>query len=171
MIHRFWHNSTPPHPIIDEYVNNKYQVRDWGMHDVPMPISGVQDKRHLANLLRLMVLWTYGGIWIDHDVIPIIDLESLPKPFAAATGSINSCIMGFPPGHPMLYNALDEAYNHPHGNSIIERSGSVLLHRHLTPDVQLISLPFDSLGHPIPGAPLWAFHLFDTSYSNMKGQP
>lgn len=170
MIHRFWHNDSPPHPIIDEYVNSLYEVADWRLRDLPVNLwqTTNNDYRHVANILRLVLLWTYGGIWLDHDIIPLIDLESLPKPFAAATGSINSCIMGFPAGHPMLYNALDEAINSPQGEGVVQRSGSVLLHRHLTHDVTLHPLPFDSLGHPIQGAPMWAIHLFDTSHSNMK---
>ncbi|XP_030751737.1 lactosylceramide 4-alpha-galactosyltransferase-like [Sitophilus oryzae] len=74
------------------------------------------------TLFRLLLLWKYGGIYMDLDVIVIKSLESLPNNFAAAeSGSkINNDVIGFSKkgvGHDHVQVSLEDLSDKYKGDS------------------------------------------------------
>lgn len=172
-VHRFWHGDAPlPYPIIDNYVARSYQTIDWTLNNLPFDIQALAVEsgqyvgddvvRHYSNVARLYVLHVHGGIYLDHDIIPLVNLEHVPMPFAGSYGGIHAAIwpgiMGFPPEHPMIAEALNRLADVDTPGSALTVSGFYMLRDCLTPDVNLHSLSCDSTGLPIPGPP-FAFHV------------
>lgn len=77
---------------------------------------------HMSDVFRLLLLWKYGGIYMDLDVIVIKSLESLPNNFAAAeSGSkINNDVIGFSKkgvGHDHVQVSLEDLSDKYKGDS------------------------------------------------------
>lgn len=173
MIHRFWVGT--PHPraawtgaAIDTSCAG--DRRDWTPATLPASIDQPDDPdpRHVANLVRYQLLHTFGGLWLDHDVIPLANLCTGRQPWVAGMGPLRSaCAMWFPePGHPLLEALVDEAAD---TGPATERSGdrhlARLLPRYHDVEVNERVLPFDSTGRRVRGlrgAPM-ALHLWETS--------
>lgn len=165
LIHRYWTGpEQPPHePWLGAVVRSMagtHEVVDWTDDTLPPAVSMLVDSctaqvapryalKHRSNLVRLALLTREGGVWLDHDVIPLVRLDQLEPPWIAATGSTPcSCAMAFPMLHPMLRRVLSAALDapgSPHATSMFV-SGEQLIARHLTRDVQLVRLPFDASG-------------------------
>lgn len=173
-VHRFWHgNSPPPYPVIDRYVAKSYQTLDWSFDNLPWLVQSLAKEsaervelvdipRHYANVARICILLEHGGVYLDHDIIPLTNLETLPGPFIGSYGGIHRAVwpgvMSFPADHPMLLDALCHLYEPGEREGLLEVSGSQLLADCLTDDVTLRTLSCDSTGFPIPGDP-FAFHV------------
>ncbi|XP_030760933.1 lactosylceramide 4-alpha-galactosyltransferase-like [Sitophilus oryzae] len=84
---------------------------------------------HTSDILRLLVLWRYGGIYLDLDVVVLKSLETFPDNFAGAQSIdvLANGVMGFSKegkGHEYVekclenametFNGSDWAYNGPH---------------------------------------------------------
>lgn len=54
-------------------------------------------KIHLSDVLRLVTLWKYGGIYLDLDMIVLQRLDLWPKNFACLESKsyINNAVLGF----------------------------------------------------------------------------
>lgn len=100
-------------------------LQDWTLETV-MPVLGDElglamvaeaDPRHIANVVRYALLYSYGGLWLDHDVLPLEDLRSdgpWTAGFRAPSYRREGCAMFFPePGHPMLAELLNAATAEP----------------------------------------------------------
>jgi mannosyltransferase OCH1-like enzyme len=71
----------------------------------------------ISDIIRLLALYQYGGIYVDTDVMPIKSFDSLTeydKPFLAkrSSKSFESAIMGCPPQHPVMKDVLDALPSH-----------------------------------------------------------
>ncbi|KAK4771309.1 hypothetical protein SAY87_031841 [Trapa incisa] len=72
--------------------------------------------QNLSNLLRLAVLYKYGGVYIDTDFIAIKEFIGLRNSIGAQsinpeTGKwtrINNAVMAFDRGHPLLFKFMEE---------------------------------------------------------------
>lgn len=175
MIHRFW--IGPPHPratwtgtVIDTTCAGTR--RDWTPDTLPASIDVPDDPdpRHVANVVRYQLLHEFGGLWLDHDVIPLTNLCRARGPWVAGMGPHRSaCVMWFPePGHPLLAALVDDAMLTTTGLSR-DRSGDRLLGRLLPRyhdvGVNEAVLPYDSVGRRVRrlhGQPE-AIHLWETS--------
>lgn len=185
-IHRFWtSDSPPPYPILDKYVSLSYDARDWTFDNLPLDIRDIinmstkyltdsQDAvRHCSNVARLYILFNHGGIYIDHDILPLVNLEQITQPFVGSSGATHptawSCLLGFQPEHPVLDEALSHVANIKGSESQLPLSllsGSQLINTLLTPDITLVPLACDSIGRPFPNQySAVAFHLSSTSYA------
>lgn len=126
-----------------------------------------QSWAHAANLVRWALLAEYGGVWLDHDVIPLVDLTALPLPWCASVGQeFVSCAIGLAAGDPLAaamlaagleWGALQDGdqaavasgdgllngWAGPHRSARIKR----LARHHLAP----IPLPFDAEGACVDG--------------------
>lgn len=126
------------------------------------------DHRHVANIARYALLHRYGGLWLDHDLVPLGDLTAELDPWVAGVGSRpEGFAMWFPePGHPALAAILDELRTMPGDGPAPARSGAQVLAAHVArhqvavrPDLA----PLDSTGRvSYRGRPL-AIHLWATS--------
>ncbi|KAH8402944.1 hypothetical protein KR222_000557 [Zaprionus bogoriensis] len=84
---------------------------------------------HLSDLLRLLSLYRYGGIYLDMDVVVLRNLEYLPLNFVVAENSVlmgnavigvnyggigRKIIQSFLDDYKLNYNATDYIDNGPH---------------------------------------------------------
>ncbi|GFY91832.1 alpha 1,4-glycosyltransferase family protein [Actinidia rufa] len=72
--------------------------------------------QNLSNLLRLALLYKFGGVYIDTDVIILKSLSKLRNVIGAQTidletgnwSRLNNAVMVFDKGHPLLYKFIQE---------------------------------------------------------------
>lgn len=172
MIHRYW-TGDPVSEWSGKAIRSLHadvEVRDWTDDTLPRALVEWLDQhnddviagdrlRHRANLVRYWLLNEYGGWWVDHDVVLLERLNSLPYPMAAAHHTLCTCVLGLPAGHVMLTEALrriNEA--RPSQGRSMDVSGERFLDRLRTPDVTLLPLAYDSLGGHLGGT--WAVHFY-----------
>uniref|UniRef100_A0A1J3IDN6 Alpha 1,4-glycosyltransferase domain-containing protein n=1 Tax=Noccaea caerulescens TaxID=107243 RepID=A0A1J3IDN6_NOCCA len=81
-------------------------------------------EQNLSNLLRLVLLYKYGGIYLDTDVIIIKPLTSLHNVIGAQTvdpvtrkwSRLNNAVLIFDKNHPLLKRFIDEFARTFNGN-------------------------------------------------------
>lgn len=175
LIHRFWSGPGHPHAAWTADALAAFHAEatlvEW---DVPsaeqqlgLTLDASDDPRHLSNVVRYAALLVHGGLWVDHDVIPLARLDH-PRPYTAAIRwHREGAVMWFPtPGHPMLADLLAVASDprrRPRPSP--RRSGAQVLRQvgRAHPDVEARDLfTVDASGSPISRAPL-VHHLWDTS--------
>ncbi|KAK1412416.1 hypothetical protein QVD17_33655 [Tagetes erecta] len=96
-------NNTPAKAWFDHIKN--------GNHD-PGEIPLAQN---LSNLIRLVVLYKYGGVYIDSDFISLKDFSGLRNSIGAQSAArsghwtrLNNAVLIFDKNHPLLYNFIEE---------------------------------------------------------------
>lgn len=165
VIHRFWMGGEPPmEPWLGDVVrmtNPTSPLRDlrdivavpYDIPDTLLSDDARQLGRHTANVVRWNLLYEHGGIYLDHDVIP---LRALPEGrWVAAHGTPCNCAISLPEPHdPAADLALDTIYSaKPHELST-HASGEVLLAA-LMATLPQVSLMFDSAGRVLdPTSPI-----------------
>ncbi len=178
LIHRYWTGDRPPpaEPWLHQVIARLHPgdpVRDWVDATLPPGLVArldvdplAADPRHRANVARWWLLRRYGGIWLDHDVIP---LRPLPRGvWTASLGRTRTgCAIRVPVGHGLPEAMLDAIDARPTSRSArpVDVSGDHLLQRVAAgwPDVAALGLPFDAVGAPMPVGFPWAVHLWATS--------
>jgi hypothetical protein len=176
MIHRYWHG-----PPADEWtgkclrsIHPDMQVTDWTDELLPEQVvdwlyehqHDVREAdyfRHRANMVRLWLLNEYGGWWVDHDVLLLQPLTTLPYPMVAAHGTMAcNSVMGLPAGHPLLAEMLTVAdAAQPSDARSPDVCGERVLDRlrHDHPDVHLLRLAYSPAGRWQHST--WAIHLYN----------
>jgi 2-hydroxychromene-2-carboxylate isomerase len=142
MVHRF--STDGYEPFVDHRAALERfggLVVDWEAQDWPdyvrlakqtAHLVREQDQaNHIANVVRLGILLTYGGWWVDWDLTPLSSFHDLPFPATAAhrNGIRCTCWMAFPKQHRVLARAL-MAIKHSSGSPAglaAEVSGEQLL--------------------------------------------
>ncbi|XP_076266976.1 lactosylceramide 4-alpha-galactosyltransferase-like [Rhynchophorus ferrugineus] len=76
---------------------------------------------HTSDVLRYLLLWKYGGIYADLDVVVIKNLDPIPENFAGAQDDVYlaSGVMGFNKygiGHKHVESCLNDIAQHYDGN-------------------------------------------------------
>ncbi|XP_010933001.2 uncharacterized protein At4g19900-like [Elaeis guineensis] len=72
--------------------------------------------QNLSNLLRLAILYKYGGVYIDTDVIVVRSFDGLRNAIGAQTADaetgnwsrLNNAVMVFDEKHPLVYEFIEE---------------------------------------------------------------
>jgi len=135
--------------------------------------------RHTSNMIRYQVLGEIGGIWVDHDVIPLRSFEPLAQAgafTASIEGHREGSVLGFPPGHPMLAHLLHEIGANSirdlkscslSGAETLDRIGRSYSDVRLEPAV----LPFDAMGHSTGVRDPYCVHLWSTSSARWASTP
>lgn len=182
-IHRYW--TGIQEPPFNRYITRAVRsamspgdtLTDWTDRSLPSDILARVDNqsgkvrkhdalRHRGNIVRLELLYRYGGVWLDHDLLPLQRLSSLPQPSTAAVALRQrcSCFMSFPAAHSALQDVLAAIEAAPLSNTAtsMEVSGERLLNRMLGDDVKHLLLPMDAAGRPIRRGSPWAVHLWNT---------
>ena len=127
MIPRILHRVVPEN-VPEEYENYWRTARelhpDWDLRTWQDPIDPegfesahlwphVESGAQLAGLIRLEVLWKFGGIYLDMDVEPIRSLEPLLQTSGFACWEdgrvIPDAVLGFEAGHSAIRECLDRA--------------------------------------------------------------
>ena len=178
LIHRFWVGPPrPEHIWITEVVRKIHpnaELKNWTLDTLPRNpkemIRGSDTPGHLSNMVRHWALYELGGLWLDHDVIPLRNLTEASEPWTAALGSVREgSSMWFPhQAHPMMGEmlAIGLASSSLTRNPV-ERSGSMHLRKvgARYPDVgyEQRVLPIDALGRKrVFDGDIWAVHLWST---------
>ncbi|KAK9069968.1 hypothetical protein SSX86_010366 [Deinandra increscens subsp. villosa] len=100
--------------------------------------------QNLSNLIRLVVLYRYGGVYLDTDFIPLNDFNGLRNSIGAQSVDqfgnwtrLNNAVLVFDKKHPLLYRFIEEfastfdgnrwGFNGPYLVSrVVERGGGKL---------------------------------------------
>lgn len=178
MIHRYWGGPNPPPPFSHfsfnalASLNPNHYLMDWTDETLPPDIlemcATLQYQvhpadywRHRANIIRLALLNTFGGWWYDHDVIPLLPVDALPYPVAAAHGSLCNSFLGYPAASSELSMVLSEIVGrNVIGGRSVDVSGEVFLDSRLT--CQRLNYPLDSHGQALPCETVFAVHLYNS---------
>ncbi|XP_066137544.1 lactosylceramide 4-alpha-galactosyltransferase-like [Euwallacea fornicatus] len=82
------------HFNVNKYVKNSPVENLWAEEIIKKSSYPVA---HASDVLRLLTLWKYGGIYLDLDVIVIKNMENLPDNFAGAQSDnlVANGVMGF----------------------------------------------------------------------------
>lgn len=178
-VHRYWTGADQPPGFpfngrVQREMHGESRVVDWTDRTLHPDIlkaldaketvvpPGAARMRHRANIARWWLLWRYGGVWADHDVIPLVDLLALPRPFIAAhaDGTVCTCIIGMDPGDPWADQAISRIETAEPADRPVYASGERLVDRATPQRVRTIPLPFTHDGRRVPGSYLWAIHTF-----------
>lgn len=160
IVHRAW-NGEDPWPWVTEAIRSTHRGHAITHHR--LPTDDPRTARRLSNVLRVKLLHDLGGLWLDHDVVPLRCLADVsPEPWLAGLGrSPEGCAMWFPePGHPFLAHCQGSLQVDP--DELLANVLARALKAHpvrLEPRV----LPFDAVGHRTPTFDVWAVHLWGTS--------
>jgi hypothetical protein len=185
-VHRFWTGAPRPGhqwtTAVVQWAHPDADVAEWTTETLPPDLLALldpgDDPRHLSNVARYWLLHEYGGLWLDHDVIPLRDLTGGQQPWTASLrGRREGAAMWFPaPGHLMLAELVAVAAlgASPSAPSPI-RSGARVLHRVglRYPEVAYEPrvLPLDALGRHTGIGEVWAVAQWQTSSANLSRAP
>jgi mannosyltransferase OCH1-like enzyme len=124
VFHQIW---VGPDPFPGEYVRYQqtwlerhpgWELRFWTEENLPEPLRRPEAAERLrvpaerANILRLELLWRFGGVYVDTDfecfrsIEPLIEDAEVFISLAKA-GKVNNALMGSIAGHPLLDEALE----------------------------------------------------------------
>lgn len=177
-IHRFW---TGPLPTTEPYhgvvLSRLGRLHDWTDSTLPPEVVDWLDRsaeqvteatraQHRGNMVRWWALRLHGGIWFDHDALPVVRLEELGELWTCAVSEQQrtTCGAAFPVGHPLPVAMLDHIRHHAGpGMPSWELSGDRAMDRLCPPDVPRIVLPLDAAGH-LTGAPARIMHSWASTH-------
>lgn len=178
-MHRFWIGDPRPQHLWITLVVAQSQpdLIDWTWDSLPKELTSQldpnDDPRHLSNLVRYWLLYEYGGLYLDSDVIPLRNLTGAPNPWTASLrGRREGSVLWFPnPGHLLLKQMFSYGMTASLVSSPV-RSGAKVLdilgRKH--PDVwhEPRVLPIDALGLRVNVKDVWAIGQWQTSSRNIK---
>nr|AEE63354.1 unknown [Dendroctonus ponderosae] len=100
---------------------------------------------HVSDILRLLTLWKFGGIYLDLDVIVLKSLTTLPENFAGAQSVdlVANGVMGFSrtgKGHQYMQECLEDAALNFNG-IIWGENGPILITRNIFKHCSKFSYP------------------------------
>jgi hypothetical protein len=178
VIHRYWSGrAQPPNPWLHNLVwqvhGRAVPVVDWTDEQLPAEVVAWLDShrlevrppdrlRHRANMVRWWLLRAHGGVWLDHDVVPLAPVLDLPRPWSAALSSSRvGCAIGLDAGDLFAETMLSAMPCVPGvGRSSLDVSGDRLLCTLAPGRMERVPLLFDGQGNiNDPAAPLvhlWA---------------
>lgn len=134
IIHRIWLDDPMPATFEEfgrrwEYLHPEWELRDWrSSAELPEDLPGVgwrmrarelcpnDWKRFIADVLRLELLASFGGLYVDTDVEPHQNITPLLEGESCVVGfspqhingehPITNCFMAAEPGHTYLVDLL-----------------------------------------------------------------
>jgi inositol phosphorylceramide mannosyltransferase catalytic subunit len=124
IFHQIWVGADPFPAEYAEYQQTwldrhpGWELRLWTEQHLPDGLRRPEAAERLrapaerANILRLELLWRYGGVYVDADFRCLRSIESLIENATffislAKESRVNNALMGSVPGHPILDEALD----------------------------------------------------------------
>lgn len=153
IIHRIWLDDPMPRTFENykeewEYTHPDWEIVEWrNSNDLPpminqelfdraAEITHKDWKRFQADLMRLELLYRYGGLYVDTDVCPNRNLEKLIKQRRVFLGyspqhingihPITNCVMGAAPEDPFIeecIHRLPDAVDANHGKHLPQMIG------------------------------------------------
>lgn len=180
VIHRYW--SGPPSDLNEwtaatvRSLHPDAEFHMWGPGDWPVDSTQVREEdrvRHESNVVRYKALYELGGLWLDHDVIPLCNLFlATENNWTAGDGRIREgCGLRFQPKHEYLAALLKQIEMAPPSNvTSVVASGAILMNR-IKSDVAIERriMPIDPCGQWVAVVPPIAIHLWETSRLRRRG--
>ncbi|CAL1286887.1 unnamed protein product [Larinioides sclopetarius] len=85
---------------------------------------------HVSDALRLVLLWKYGGLYLDTDVVVLRSLSHLHNTTTTDNGkNLGSALLSFEPYHPVLQATIMD-FAASYSSSEFAKNGPVLLNKH-----------------------------------------
>lgn len=151
LLHRIWFGGPMPDEFVRyghawEMLHPAWVMTDWPAGTLP-PLPDVYHRareiaprdslRFRADVLRLALLWEYGGVYVDTDVEPLRPIDGLIEgvecfaswsPHRAKDGTrlLTNCVMGAVPRHPFIgacIDGLEEAVRTYRGRPLAQMVG------------------------------------------------
>ncbi|KAI3666987.1 hypothetical protein L6452_42028 [Arctium lappa] len=122
-----------------------HQIRNGKRDPGKIPLA-----QNLSNLIRLVILYKYGGVYLDTDFVILKDFSSLKNSIGAQSATrfgnwtrLNNAVLIFDKNHDLLYKFMEEfastfngnrwGYNGPYLVSrVVERESTTLLKLNFT---------------------------------------
>jgi mannosyltransferase OCH1-like enzyme len=145
IFHQVW---LGPDPLPEEFARYReswrrahpaWELRLWGEDDLPADLrtAAVYERQRRpverADILRLEVLWKFGGVYLDLDMECLRPIDGLVEGLdflgtEIKPGRITNTVIGAAPEHPILDRALTELRPHELGTRFDKRlSGPLFL--------------------------------------------
>lgn len=147
IFHRIWFGGTIPKEFAEygyrwQQLHPGWIMREWNEHselpEVPWVYRHAAEfapgdhLRFRADVLRLAILWSIGGVYIDTDVEPLKPIDPLLdgvecfasySPNRAKDGSrlLTNCVIGASPKHPFIGRCLEGL-----GDAVVKYQGRPL---------------------------------------------
>jgi mannosyltransferase OCH1-like enzyme len=169
-IHRYWTGDSP----LPEYTqmfgiaaSEFGEVVDWNDDNLPATTKSLVEKyrgyapdevKQKSNIVRLSLLYEFGGMWIDYDFLLLKYPRWGSEPWIASDGQrVCSCAMYFNgPKNPVLSQALDSITVQ---DTAWASSGEGMLNT-VFADVNKRVLPLLKSGKRNYDADIWAVHFW-----------
>ena len=172
-VHRYW-TGTAPVPAISAaatpYLSKLGFLTDWTDDTLPPDIKAAVDAAdggvprfehsiQRRNVARLHLLRTFGGLWVEHDVL-VLYLPGDDAPWSAWAGtSICPDVLRCDADEPLLTSAINAIAP---AESATKSSGAAMLgHVWGSTNMRYQRLPYDSAQRFDPTAKNWAIHTWD----------
>jgi inositol phosphorylceramide mannosyltransferase catalytic subunit len=131
IVHQIWLGRDPLPDEFKGYVKTwkqhhpKWEHRLWTEENLPSDTrrpyvhERIRHPAERSDMLRLELLWQYGGLYVDTDFECLRPLDPhigdaefftawLKPPAEGKSARVNNAFMGAVPGHPLIDKALDE---------------------------------------------------------------
>ncbi|GFU30757.1 lactosylceramide 4-alpha-galactosyltransferase [Nephila pilipes] len=84
---------------------------------------------HISDALRLCIIWRYGGLYLDLDVVVLQSLSNLRNTTTTDNGkNVATALLAFDPGHPLLQNTIRDYASH-YAPKEFAKNGPLLLNK------------------------------------------
>ena len=100
------------HKLVIDDILKDTPFEKWYKHKKEVVLNGPYSVVHISDILRLALLWKYGGYYADFDTLTVRSIEPLLKYpgvgylFEAEKDSMNNAVMNFPKQHPFISAAI-----------------------------------------------------------------
>ena len=176
IFHQIW---VGPDPLPEEYARYRqtwldhhpgWELRSWTEDNLPVPLRRPEAAERLrapaerADILRLELLWRFGGVYVDADFECLRSLEPLVEEAslfigAAKPGRVNNALLGSVQGHAILDRALDSLEPRTYYGYDKDAAGPRFLDRILAGhEDEVLFLDPEILYATGPGADAYAVH-------------
>jgi mannosyltransferase OCH1-like enzyme len=183
LIHRLWFGPEPPRRVVEleddwRRMNPGWRVRTWREWDLPalrnqLWFDSAAHPAQRADIARLELLHSFGGIYVDTDVAPLRPVESLIAATECFFGAedhqwLGTAIFGTRAGHPFLTKLIDGI-----GSSILAQPGAEPNEQTGPKYVTACHLEYarDEPHHPIAVFPPALFYPYHFSEPERRGGP
>lgn len=181
VVWRYWEGDKPP--TFDwirstvRSMNKSVEIRDplsalktlGSYNEIERLASLLDDPRHRSNVYRAFVLLNFGGLWLDCDIIPLVDLTMISRPFISAhKGKVEGSVMSFGPSDPDIMNLCSQiAVESKRNDNPVDASGARVLQMAIKRAKKIDVFSHDARGDRAAERPL-VVHLWETSSKRLS---
>jgi len=109
----------------------------------------IYKKQNLSNILRLLLLYHHGGIYLDFDIIVLHDLRFTKNTVGIQTRTLNGAVMAFEKKHPFVWECMQDFVSNFNGN-IWGNNGPMVVSRAYRNTETAVNLLGEWSYYPVP---------------------